>query len=70
VQPHVSFPPEVVVNDGWNDVVHPPQTHFDECPTMSFPLPHPPLKQLAQHIALVTSHVHSSQPLKRLESLA
>jgi hypothetical protein len=58
------------VNDGWNDVVHPPQTHFDGWPTMSFPLPPPPLKQPAQHIASVTSHAHSTQPLKRLKSIA
>lgn len=69
VQPHVSLPPEAPVNDSWNDVVHPPQTHFDGWPTVSFPLP-PPLKQPAEHIASVTSHAHSTQPLKRLESIS
>jgi hypothetical protein len=43
VQPHVSLPPEIPANDGWNDVVNPPQKAHG-WPTVSLPLPPPPPK--------------------------
>jgi hypothetical protein len=70
VQPHVSLPPEALVNDGSNDVVHTPQTHFDRCPIVYLPLPPPLLKKPSQHITSITSHAHSTHPLKRLKYLA
>jgi len=70
IPPHVSLQQQIPVNNGQNDVVNPPQIHVNGCSTMSFPLPPPPAKWLAQRIALEVSHAHSTQPLKRPKSLA
>jgi hypothetical protein len=37
---------------------------------MSLPLPSPPPKWPAQHNESVTSHAHSTQPLKRIKSIS
>jgi hypothetical protein len=70
VQPHVSLPHEIPTNDGWNNVVNPPQVQAHGWPTMSFPLPPPPPKCHAFHIASEVSHAHFTQPLKIFNSLA
>jgi hypothetical protein len=64
----VSLPPEIPTNDGWNDVVNPPQNQVQGWPKVSFPLPPPPPKWSSLHIASEASHAHSTQPLKKLKS--
>jgi len=68
VQPHVSLQPEILVNNGWNDVVNPPQGQAHGWPTISLPLPPLPPKHPAQNIGSITSHAHSTQPLKKIKS--
>jgi hypothetical protein len=64
----VSQPPDISSNDGWNDVVNPPQNHVQGWPTTSFPLLPPPLNRSALHIMSKASHVHSSYLLKKIKS--
>jgi hypothetical protein len=71
VPPHVSLPPEIPTNDGWNEIVNPPQHQAQGWPTTSLPLPPPPPKRSTLHITSEASHAHSTQhPLKKLKSLA
>jgi hypothetical protein len=44
VQPHVSLPPEIPANDGWNEIINPPSHQAQIWSTTSFPLHPPPPK--------------------------
>jgi hypothetical protein len=44
IQPHVSLPPEIPTNDGWNEIINPPQHQAQGWPTVHCPLPPPPPK--------------------------
>jgi hypothetical protein len=57
VETHVSLPPKIPVNDGWNDIVHSPSPCVEGWPTISLPFPPPPPpKKLAQPIVSIASH--------------
>jgi hypothetical protein len=66
---HVPLQPEVVINDGWKDIVHQPIFHQDGCPTICLPfLPLPPLNQHAQYISHIASPFQSSHTSKRFKT--
>jgi hypothetical protein len=62
--------PEIPTNDGWNEVVHDPQPHFNGWPTVSLPLPPPPPKQPLQPAISMASHALSHQQPKNHKALA
>jgi hypothetical protein len=68
IQPHISLPLEIPANDGWNEIVNPPQHQAQGWPTASFPLPPPPPKRSTLHITSKASHAHSAKPFKKLKS--
>jgi hypothetical protein len=49
------------VNDGWNEVVHDPQTHHHGWPIVSLPLPPPPPKKPLYPFFSMDSHALSAQ---------
>jgi hypothetical protein len=57
VEPHVSLPPEIPINYGWNDIVYLPPPHVEGWPTLFLPFPPPPPpKKHAQLVVYITSH--------------
>jgi hypothetical protein len=67
VQPHVSLPPKIPTNDGWNEIINPPQHKAQGWPTTSFTLPPTPPNRSSIYISSEASHAHSARPLKKLK---
>jgi hypothetical protein len=64
--PHVSLQPEVLANDGWQEIVNLTVSHHRGWPNLS--LPPPPLVNINVQIAPVHSPVQSSHVSKRLKT--
>jgi hypothetical protein len=68
VRPHVSLQPEVLENDGWQEIVHPTISQHRGLPNLSFPAPSH-IKPIVQY-SPDHSPVQSSHASKRLKTKA
>jgi len=61
--------PEILVNDGWNEVVHDTQPHHHGWPTVCLPLPPPSPRQPLHPVISMASHALSVQQPKKHKTL-